>query len=85
MSESFANPRVLNFYRQLAFNAVESPESMAEEIRGNNVLHEYPPLREILGPSANVVDMGCGTGWFANSIAHHARVFVTGIDFNSRN
>jgi len=73
---------VLEFYRKLPFNVTGDPQSMAREILGFNSVSEYPPLTRLLNPRARTLDVGCGGGWLSNSIAHHYKSPVTGIDFN---
>jgi SAM-dependent methyltransferase len=73
---------VLEFYRALPFNVTGDARVMAEEIMRFNSVSEYPPLTKILNPKARTLDVGCGAGWLANSIAHHYRAAVTGVDFN---
>jgi len=77
-----ANRRVLEFYRELPFNSTESPEAMATNIRDGGSGLAYPMLRELLGPTKRVLEVGCGTGWLANSIALHTGADATAIDFN---
>jgi len=79
---TFANPEVLAFYRTLPFNFRESVTSSAEAIRSRDPRLAYPILRPLLQPKARVLDVGCGAGWFANSVSHHCGCQVTGIDFN---
>ena len=43
----------------------------------------YPILGPLLHAKTRMLDVGCGTGWLANSISHHCGCSVTGIDINS--
>jgi len=79
---TFANPAVLEFYKELPFNYQESAAEQARAIRERNSLDAYPPLIPYLTPRTRVLEVGCGTGWFSNSIAHYQRCSVVGIDFN---
>jgi SAM-dependent methyltransferase len=79
---TFANTDVLAFYKTLPFNFRESVVSSAEAIRSQDPRLAYPVLRALLHSKARVLDVGCGAGWFANSISHHCGCPVTGIDFN---
>ncbi len=79
---SFANPAVLEFYKTLPFNIRESVEASVEAIRQTDHVSAYPVLRPLLRRGVRVLDVGCGTGWFSNSLAYHYNVAVTGLDFN---
>src|SRR5438046_1109586 len=81
-SPSFANPAVLEFYKTLPFNIRESVEGSVEAIRQTDHVSAYPVLRQLLRPGIRVLDVGCGTGWFSNSLAYHHGAVVTGLDFN---
>ena len=43
---------------------------------------EYRLLRELLAPQADerILDVGCGTGWFARQLAQRENTHLTGID-----
>lgn len=84
MSEpiSFANPEVLEFYKELPFNFRESADESANVIRRTDYLSAYPVLRPLVRRGMRVLDVGCGTGWLTNSLAYHHRVVATGLDFN---
>jgi len=83
MNETFANPDVLKFYRELPFNYRESAQSHAKEIRRSNaVAAGYPVLLPLLKKNTTVLDVGCGPGWFSLNTAYHYGCAVTGIDFN---
>ena len=71
MSEqsSFANPAVLEFYKTHPFNIRDSVEGSVESIRRTDHLAAYPVLRPLMRPGLRVLDVGCGTGWFSNSLA----------------
>jgi SAM-dependent methyltransferase len=79
---SYANAEVLEFYKTLPFNIRESVETSAEAVRTTDHAAAYPVLRPLLRPRLRVLDVGCGTGWMANSLAWHHRVDATGLDFN---
>jgi SAM-dependent methyltransferase len=79
---SFANHDVLNFYKSLPFNMLGSQTAMAAQIRQWDASAAYPQLQRLLVPGSRVLEAGCGTGWFTNSVAYHHRVLATGIDFN---
>src|SRR6476620_8403981 len=79
---TFANPAVLEFYRTLPFNIRESVEGSVEVIRQTDHVAAYPVLRPLMRAGLRVLDVGCGTGWFSNSLAYHHHANVTGLDFN---
>lgn len=79
---TFANPAVLEFYAAMPFNLRDTAEQDAEATRAANPVAAYPVLEPLLVPGAQVLDVGCGAGWFANAIAWHYGGTVTGIDFN---
>ena len=67
--ESFANPDVLNFYRELPFNFRDSARDHAEKITRTNQLVSYPALLPVLTNGISVLDVGCGAGWFGLTAA----------------
>jgi len=73
---------VLDFYQQLPFNQQSSTALQAESILSRNSILAYPVLPPLLSQNSRVLEVGCGTGWFANSMAYYYPVAVTGIDFN---
>jgi 2-polyprenyl-3-methyl-5-hydroxy-6-metoxy-1,4-benzoquinol methylase len=79
---SYANSDVLNFYKQLPFNLRSSPNSHIEEIKKNPVT-AYPVIIPHLKKNIRVLEVGCGVGWLANSMAYHYGSNVTAIDFNN--
>ena len=86
MIKTFKNEKVLEFYKQLPFNIYDNVEDATRNIKKNDPTKIYPPLKEILADNKiiNILDVGCGAGWFANSISYFFnRVNVTGLDFNS--
>lgn len=81
-TQTFANPTVLEFYKELPFNYQDSVENQVKTIRGRNSVSAYPILPPLLGKSVSVLEVGCGTGWFSNNISFYYKSSVTGIDFN---
>lgn len=73
---------VLSFYRHLPFNMTDAVGHMAKTLRESNAAATYPPLLQLAHPGKRVLDVGCGAGWLANTLAVHQRADVTGIDFN---
>ena len=85
MQNSFANEKVLRFYQNLQFNIYSKPELSAEQIKKNNPIGIYKNLEKILrnSPEFRFLDVGCGAGWFANSIKYHFnKIEAYGLDFN---
>ena len=81
-SHTFANPDVLEFYKELPFNYQESVDQQVDTIKSRNSVLSYPVLAERLRPTTTVIEIGCGTGWLSNNIAYHYGSQVRGIDFN---
>src|ERR1035441_2481545 len=81
-SQTFANPAVLEFYKSLPFNFRDSVDEHVQSLKDTNPVESYPVLPPLLGPGVSVLEVGCGTGWFSNSIAYRYKSSVTGIDFN---
>lgn len=79
---TFANPTVLEFYKELPFNYQESAEAQARAIRSHDRVATYPVLTELLRPTTRVLEVGSGAGWLSNSIVCHYGSQVVGIDFN---
>lgn len=82
MASTPANENVLEFYKALPFNYHGSAQAQAESIRRTDFISVYPPAAALMRPGLQVVDVGCGSGWLANSMAHHHQVRATGVDFN---
>ena len=76
--------KVLNFYKELPFNYYSNAIDTAVELSRANRLKAYPVLHRHLSklPSAQLVDVGCGAGWFVNSCAHFYGSSVVGLDIN---
>jgi 2-polyprenyl-3-methyl-5-hydroxy-6-metoxy-1,4-benzoquinol methylase len=81
-TQTFANPTVLEFYKELPFNYQDSVENQVKTIKGRNSVVNYPILPPLLGKGISVLEVGCGTGWFSNGICFYYQSNVTGIDFN---
>ncbi len=71
------------FYNEMPFNFSETAMTFADNLRRfNPVEKNYPNLHGIFKDCKDkrVADIGCGTGWFANCIAHHYGLSVVGVD-----
>jgi len=74
---------VAAFYRALPFNYEQSVEETCRTIReSNQIAAAYPPLDAALraGRGRAVLDVGCGAGWFVNTVAHHYGLDTVGVD-----
>ncbi len=75
------------FYEELPFNYAESVDEQAEALRAHNQVSIYKPLDTVLRSASwplRVLDVGCGAGWFVNSVAHWYNHEVTGVDLCHR-
>ena len=79
---TFANPQVLEFYKELPFNYGDKVEDHARRIRAKDLSAAYPVLAPLLKARPRVLEAGCGVGWLACGIAHHWKCPVTAFDFN---
>lgn len=82
MKESVTE-KVQEFYASLPFNFHGDLGLALQTIREENAIAVYPNLEAILSaaPSdAKILDVGCGAGWFAHSLAYRYGLPVTGID-----
>lgn len=71
---------VKRFYEELPFNLYSSPEVMAKQLASSNGVLSLVVLDPLIERQTQVLDLGCGTGWLANSIAFHYEADVTGVD-----
>ena len=77
---------VKDFYEELPFNRYGRAAEAASLIRaGNAIRASYPAVDALLRQPANrsVLEVGCGTGWFANAAAFHYGARVHAIDLCS--
>ena len=81
-SATYANPDVLEFYKELPFNMQESVQQQVKTIKSRNSVLQYPVLVELLRPGVSVIEIGSGAGWLSNNIAYHYRSRIRAIDFN---
>lgn len=73
--------RVLTFYQELPFNARDSVETAAKNVKGHDPVRSYPPLAGKV-KNRHILEVGCGVGWFSNGLSYHHDSKVFGIDFN---
>lgn len=85
---SFKNEKVLNFYEKLPFNIFGDIALAEKQIEKNDPLEIYPQIKLLIDKQkkTKIIDVGCGGGWFINSlIYHHENKFdATGVDFNPK-
>ena len=79
---TYANNNVLEFYKTLPFNYRDSVEDHAESILQKQIGDYYPFLDPYLKSRSRVLDVGCGSGWFGNTVALHNKCLVEAIDYN---
>ena len=77
--------KVLEFYRGLPFNFFSNATDASQMLMRANQVREYPDLEKLLaeGKGKQLLEVGCGAGWFANSCAHYYPHDVTAFDFNA--
>lgn len=76
---------VLNFYKVLPFNYYSNSIDTANELTTQSPLKVYKSLvkhLQALPPTARVLDVGCGAGWFLNACAHFHGLNGVGVDLN---
>jgi SAM-dependent methyltransferase len=77
--------RVREFYEQLPFNYEGAEQSAVDGVLANPV-RAFADLDALLRGSRirNVVEIGCGTGWLASSMALHYGVSIEAVDMTER-
>ncbi len=81
----YQNLDVLEFYKKLPFNIYSNTKEAIKSLKNNDIVELYPPLSNIIknNNNFNILDLGCGPGWFVNSTSYKFnKVNVTGVDFN---
>jgi 2-polyprenyl-3-methyl-5-hydroxy-6-metoxy-1,4-benzoquinol methylase len=74
---------VLDFYKTLPFNYYGSIEEQVKSVLQLRLIEElYPPLKGLVAPCKNLLEIGCGPGWMTNSTANNYKKRVLGVDFN---
>lgn len=75
------------FYEELPFNYAETVTEQADALQAHNQVAIYRPLDAVLRSAEGrrrVLDVGCGAGWFVNSVARWYGHEVWGIDLCTR-
>ncbi|MFN3241728.1 MAG: methyltransferase domain-containing protein [Planctomycetota bacterium] len=77
---------VRSFYDVMPFNLHGSVASAARSIREHDLAASHPDLHAHLRDAAvgHMVELGCGAGWLACTVAHHYGVDVTAVDFTPK-
>ena len=76
---------VLDFYKDLPFNYYGSIEEQVKSVIQQSPIEQlYPPLKGLVTPSENLLEIGCGAGWATNSIANYYKKKILGLDYNPR-
>ena len=84
---------VKDFYKETPFNFTENLDYYVDKIKNTNQILEYKDLhqllrdrRSIIGAKKvnNIIEFGCGTGWFTNSISYYYEKEIKGIDFTEK-
>lgn len=89
--------KVLSFYDELPFNYYGNVEEHIKKIKSDNKILLYRDLHKILKKPRimlpliklnrkikTVLEIGCGAGWFANSVAYHYDVKVKALDMTEK-
>jgi len=76
--------RVRDFYRDMPFNFYSDAGVAADSI-ARNPIAAYPDLDALLEEDeiASVLELGCGAGWAANTMASRYGKRVTAVDFTA--
>ena len=82
-ARAHARRLVKAFYDEMPFNFHGAVENSVEAVEGNAVAATYPDLDAHLRSSSvrRVLELGCGAGWLANTIARHYGTTVDAVDF----
>ena len=80
-SESVGHDEVRTFYAAAPADHRCTIDAAVDAIRAQDAVAAFPVLPRLLTPEARVLDVGCGDGFFGNSIALNYGAQVTGIDF----
>ena len=77
---------VFQFYKKMPFNTLSSPIDLAAAVAQQNTIAEnFPYIGQYFKNSKsglNILDAGCGTGWFLHSAARYYGVHGIGFDQN---
>lgn len=82
MTNNPIGDEVLHFYESLPFNYMDSLDNEINRIKERDLIRPQVALHPILKDNMKIMDLGCGIGWLANSLAFHYGLDVTAVDFN---
>jgi len=73
---------VANFYEDILFNYFGSTEEAVNSIKEQNAIAFYKNLDDLIRNENinNILEFGCGGGWFTNSAAYYYGANVKAID-----
>lgn len=80
-SESVGHDEVRTFYAAAPADHHCTTDAAVAAIEARDAVAAFPVLPRLLTPATRVLDVGCGDGFFSNSIAVNYGARVTGIDF----
>jgi len=83
---TYKNLKVLEFYKKLPFNFYSDSQIAIKNIKGLNLIENYPFLKKIIeNKNSTVIELGCGVGWFTNNLSYNfPKIKVIGVDFNPK-
>ncbi len=74
--------RVNKFYNKLPFN-FDFASNGAKRIKNKDQVKEYGPLSTLIDKELKykkMLEVGCGVGWFSNSVVYHYDMSACGVD-----
>jgi SAM-dependent methyltransferase len=76
---------VRDFYEEMPFNYYGSAKLAAKEVKARGV-SIYPDVAALIesGAIRSALDVGCGVGWFAHSLAYRYAIPTTGVDVTAK-
>lgn len=80
-SESVGQDEVRTFYAAAPADHRCTTDAAVDAIRAQDAVAAFPVLPRLLTPETRVLDVGCGDGFFSNSIACNYGAQVTAVDF----
>ena len=75
--------KVNEFYNIMPFNYTGNIANFSEMIKAHNAIKiNYPNVHDLLENSniSSLIDIGCGTGWFVNSIPYYYDIKISAVD-----
>ena len=83
MEKEIIGKQVKKFYEFLPFNYHKSTDELLKQIQVSNPIRYYTNVHKLLSENSqkNILDVGCGIGWFTNSVVYYYNAEALGIDF----